>query len=85
MAELAGERIRVVELGGELVAHATRCPHWLGPLEDAPLEDGCVSCPWHGYRFDVRTGRSADGRRLRLAPAARIEVDSRGEAWVDVA
>ena len=41
-------------------------PTGWGPSRDAPIEDGCVRCPWHGYRFDVRTGRSRDGRR---APA----------------
>ena len=49
--------------------------HWLGPLDDAPLEDGCVRCPWHGYLFDIRTGRSSDGHRLRLAPSPRVTPD----------
>jgi nitrite reductase/ring-hydroxylating ferredoxin subunit len=81
VVELDGERWRVVELGGELFAHATRCPHWLGPLEEARLEDdGCLRCPWHGYRFDVRTGANRDGRRLRLPPAPRVRVDPAGEA-----
>jgi nitrite reductase/ring-hydroxylating ferredoxin subunit len=70
-----GHEYRIVELGGELVAHATRCPHRLGPLGDAPIEDGCLRCPWHGYRFDARTGASADGRRLRLAAPPRIAID----------
>jgi nitrite reductase/ring-hydroxylating ferredoxin subunit len=47
----------------------------LGPLGDARVVDGCVECPWHGYRFDMRTGRSADGRGLRLATVGRIAVD----------
>ena len=42
------------------------CPHLGGPLDEAPVEEGCLTCPWHGYRFDVRTGQSADGRGLRL-------------------
>jgi nitrite reductase/ring-hydroxylating ferredoxin subunit len=71
-----GRAFRVVELAGELLAHATECPHRLGPLAEAAVEDGCVRCPWHGYRFDVRTGRSADGRGLRLAPAPRVVVDA---------
>jgi len=79
LVELGGARVRVLEIAGELVAHATRCPHWLGPLEDAEvLDGGCIRCPWHGYRFDLRSGRSADGRGLRLAPAPRIEVDAVG-------
>jgi len=65
-------RFRLVDLGGALVAHSVRCPHWLAPLDSAPIEDGCLFCPWHGYRFDVATGRSADGRGLRLAPAPGI-------------
>ena len=73
--KLGGRGFRVVELAGELLAHTTQCPHRLGPLADAPIEDGCLRCPWHGYRFDLRTGRSADGRPLRLAPAPRVVVD----------
>ena len=73
--EVGGRGFRVVELEGELLAHATECPHRLGPLEHAALEDGCLRCPWHGYRFDLRSGRSADGRRLRLAPAPRVWID----------
>lgn len=75
--EVGGRSFRVVEVAGELLAHSTVCPHRLGPLGDIPIEDGCVRCPWHGYRFDVRTGRSSDGRRLRLAPAPRMVRDGR--------
>jgi nitrite reductase/ring-hydroxylating ferredoxin subunit len=73
--ELAGRGFRLLECDGELIAHAIECPHRLGPLEDAALEDGCLRCPWHGYRFDLRTGRSADGRRLRLAAAPQVRID----------
>jgi nitrite reductase/ring-hydroxylating ferredoxin subunit len=55
-----------VEVDGVRRRHGTVCPHLGGPLEGAPLADGCITCPWHGYRFDVRTGRNADGRGLRL-------------------
>jgi len=75
LVEMAGRTYRVVEIEGALVAHATVCPHMLGPLEEAPLEGTCVRCPWHGYLFDVRTGRQTGGEGLRLAPAPRIEID----------
>jgi nitrite reductase/ring-hydroxylating ferredoxin subunit len=39
-----------------------------------------VRCPWHGYRFDARSGGNLDGRGLRLAFARRLEVDAEGEA-----
>jgi nitrite reductase/ring-hydroxylating ferredoxin subunit len=76
LVELDGEPFRILELeGGELVAHSTICPHWLGPLDEAAPENGVLRCPWHGYRFDLRTGMSVDGRGCRLAPAPSVVVD----------
>lgn len=69
-------RFRLLQLGGRLIAHSVTCPHWLGPLDAAEVEDGRISCPWHGYCFDVASGRSADGRGLRLAPAPAIAVEN---------
>ena len=68
-------RFWLVRHGGALLAHSATCPHWLGPLEGVDA-DGCLTCPWHDFRFDAVTGRSADGRGLRLAPAPRIIVEA---------
>ncbi len=76
--EVGGRRFRVVSVDGRLVAHDARCPHLGGPLSGLPM-DGCEAvCPWHGYRFDVVTGRSSDGRGYRLRQAAVVEVDACG-------
>ena len=80
VVEAGGVPLRVTALGGELYAHSAVCPHWGGPLEEQDPGDPCVRCPWHGYRFDVRTGGGADGRALRLPFARRIEVGADGEA-----
>jgi nitrite reductase/ring-hydroxylating ferredoxin subunit len=69
------KRFRLVRSDGQLIAHAATCPHWLAPLDDTPIEDGCITCPWHGYRFNIHTGQSADGRGLRLPPAPRITTE----------
>ncbi len=76
--ELGGRRFRVVSIDGRLFAHDTRCPHLGGPLGEGSLEGCELVCPWHGYRFDVTTGRSSDGRNLRMSAAAVIEVDACG-------
>lgn len=48
---------RVQEEGGnKYFAIANKCPHADGPLGEGSL-DGCVvSCPYHGWQFDVRDG-----------------------------
>jgi nitrite reductase/ring-hydroxylating ferredoxin subunit len=76
LVEFDGAPFRIVECeDGLLITHATVCPHWLGPLDQAMPENGILRCPWHGYRFDMRTGESADGRGYRLAAAPRVAVD----------
>ena len=74
VVDLGSDRYRLVELDGDVVVHGTVCPHWLAPLDEAPVVDGVVRCPWHGYRFDARTGCSVDGRGLRLAPPPKLVV-----------
>jgi len=73
--ELAGRRFRLIELDGELIPHGVVCPHSLGPLDESAVEDGVIRCPWHGYRFDVRTGQACDHAGIRLARPPRIEID----------
>jgi nitrite reductase/ring-hydroxylating ferredoxin subunit len=80
--ELGGRRWRVLAQGGELRVHAASCPHRLGPLDETEPEDGVLRCPWHGYRFELASGRSADGRGLRLPTPPRLAVDETGVAWL---
>jgi nitrite reductase/ring-hydroxylating ferredoxin subunit len=79
--EVGGEPFRVLRDRGELIAHAAVCPHWLGPLDDTPVEAGVVRCPWHGWRFDVRTGAEVDGRPCRLPRPPTVSVEA-GEVWL---
>jgi nitrite reductase/ring-hydroxylating ferredoxin subunit len=79
--DFAGTHWRIIDLDGALTVHAALCPHWLGPLDHAEVKDGCVTCPWHGYRFDIRTGKSADGRALQLANPPAIQLRD-GEVWL---
>lgn len=76
--KLGGASFRLIDLDGGLVAHSTSCPHWLGPLDQVPVIDGSVRCPWHGYRFDVTSGACSGHPALKLAIAPGIQtVDGR--------
>ena len=82
--EIDGTSFRILALeDGEIIAHSTVCPHWRGPLDGCLPQAGILRCPWHGYRFDLRTGWSVDGHSFRLAPAVRVDVDATtGEAML---
>lgn len=74
IVELAGRSIGVFNVDGDYLAIANTCPHQRAPLckgtlamtADADRADEWVwredttviRCPWHGWEFDLRTGRS---------------------------
>lgn len=81
LVETGGGPVRIVERGGRLIAYRCRCPHLMAPLGDVePDTGGILVCPWHGYRFDIETGCSADGRGLSLGRSPRIDIAADGEA-----
>jgi nitrite reductase/ring-hydroxylating ferredoxin subunit len=57
----AGERwYALANVDGDLHALANDCPHLGGPLGKGRLVNGCeLECPWHQWRWDVRSGRCA--------------------------
>ena len=46
------------------------CPHQGLPLEAEPDAEGTITCPWHGYRVDVHTGRCTPPARALNAERA---------------
>ena len=53
-----GEAIAVFRDGDKISAVSNVCRHQGGPLGEGKIVDGCITCPWHGFQYDVRTGRS---------------------------
>jgi nitrite reductase (NADH) small subunit len=58
---LDGERIAIFRTEEGVHAVAADCPHAGGPLQDGLVADGCVTCPLHGWRFDLRSGDQIGG------------------------
>lgn len=75
----AGERwYALARVDGTFYALGNDCPHNGGPLGKGRLEGFAVTCPWHGWRWDVRTGRAvwpATEWRATSVPV-RIEGDA---------
>ncbi|HYN85675.1 MAG TPA: Rieske 2Fe-2S domain-containing protein [Pyrinomonadaceae bacterium] len=51
-----GKELALYHVGGRFYAVENFCPHRGAPLADGELVGHSVSCDWHGWRFDVRTG-----------------------------
>jgi 3-phenylpropionate/trans-cinnamate dioxygenase ferredoxin subunit len=58
VAEYAGQRITLYNLGGQIYATTDICSHAYAELSEGFLDtDDCtIECPLHGSRFDIRTG-----------------------------
>lgn len=55
-------RYAVGNADGELFAVTRRCRHLMADLAKGSIdEDGCLTCPWHGAKYDVTTGRMVLG------------------------
>jgi nitrite reductase/ring-hydroxylating ferredoxin subunit len=52
----SGRIIALFNVDGEIFALDGVCPHQGGPLGKGALSGHIVTCPWHGWQFDVRSG-----------------------------
>jgi len=67
--EVEGQRIAIFNANGEFHAIGDTCTHRGGPLSQGKVEGTVVTCPWHGARYDIRTGKV-------LSPPAPADVRS---------
>lgn len=54
--EVDGKCVALFNIDGELSAIQERCPHRGGPLSEGIVQGGQVTCPWHAWSFNLRTG-----------------------------
>lgn len=53
-----GQSLIMAKVGDRACAIANKCPHLGLPLSSGKLEDGIVTCPFHGAKFDISTGKN---------------------------
>ena len=56
LVEREGQKIALFHVGGAFYALSDTCTHRGGPLSEGEVEGAEVTCPWHGAKFDIRTG-----------------------------
>jgi nitrite reductase/ring-hydroxylating ferredoxin subunit/uncharacterized membrane protein len=81
LADENGARLLLLRRGNDVSAIAESCAHLGGPLSEGELSGDVITCPWHGSRFNVRTGELMDGPSVYPQPCftARIR-----DGWIEV-
>jgi nitrite reductase (NADH) small subunit len=60
LVEASGKKIALFNAGGKYYAIGNDCKHRGGPLAEGELDGTQVTCPWHGWEYDITTGNSLD-------------------------
>ncbi|PYN41669.1 MAG: ferredoxin [Candidatus Rokuibacteriota bacterium] len=69
LVEVEGQKIALFRVREAFYALSDTCTHRGGPLSEGTVEGAEVTCPWHGARFDIKSGAV-------LGPPAGREVKS---------
>jgi len=67
VAEVNGKTLAIFNVDGTFHAIDNTCIHRGGPLGEGDLEGSVVTCPWHGWQYDVTTGACVAN------PVAKVE------------
>jgi len=62
-----GHPIALFNVGGRFFAVSNVCLHRGGPVGEGALDGPIITCPLHGWEYDVRTGANT------INPAARLK------------
>jgi len=74
--QVEGLTIAIANVGDKFYAINNTCLHRGGPLGQGTLQGVAVTCPWHGWQFDVTSGKAVQN------PAAGVDcyrTEVRGE------
>lgn len=80
--EVKRRSVLLCRSGNNIFAVANRCSHQAKPLEGGRVRDNCITCPMHGERFDLETGKPQG--KLTRVPVAVYPVRI-VEGWIQVA
>jgi nitrite reductase/ring-hydroxylating ferredoxin subunit len=64
---LGGRGVALFNVDGSYYAISNTCLHRGGPLGQGFVEGATVTCPWHAWMFDVRTGQNVVNGELKVA------------------
>ena len=67
MVTVSGRHVALFRLGDEFYAIDNLCLHKAGPLCEGFIENDVVTCPWHGWSYEIRTGTLVQDPRVGVS------------------
>ena len=67
LVTVSGRHVAVFRLGDEFFALDNMCLHRGGPLCEGPIDRGVVTCPWHGWSYEIKTGTMVQDPRVGVS------------------
>ena len=72
--EVGGKTIALANVGGKFHAIENTCLHQGGPLGEGELAGAVVTCPWHGWQFDLTNGKIVQNPSLPGLACYEVQV-----------
>ena len=82
VVEAEGKTLALFNVDGAFYALDNDCPHRGGPLGEGDLDGTVVVCPWHAWRWDVKTGANVNNPVVKM-PCFPVSVDE-GRVFVEL-
>ena len=77
-----GKALALFNVDGVVYALDNACSHRGGPLGEGEMEGAVVVCPWHAWRWDVKTGANVNNPAVTMA-CFPVSVDD-GRVFVEL-
>jgi nitrite reductase/ring-hydroxylating ferredoxin subunit len=81
VVKVGGIDVMVANLEGKVYAIANSCTHVGGPLGKGKLVGSAIQCPWHGSKFDVKTGAVVVGPAQKPERTFQVKVEN-SAIWI---
>jgi methionine sulfoxide reductase heme-binding subunit len=79
---ISGERVAVFKYDGKISAVSNVCQHQNGPLGEGKIsDDGCITCPWHGFQYRPEDGASPPPFTEKV-PTFNVKIDN-GKVFIN--
>jgi nitrite reductase (NADH) small subunit len=67
MVDVSGRHVALFRLGDDFFALDNMCLHRGGPLCDGAIANAVVTCPWHGWSYEITTGTMVQDPRVGVS------------------